>query len=202
MTKKLNRQALNAERTLKKILSAARKLFVKNGFSGASIGKIAEKAQVNQSLIYHYFSNKAELWKRVKDDLLLNLSSSDQEIPYLDFENLDDFLTYLVRDRFDYYIKNPDIVRMLQWQQLEEDDQELTGLKGEKVENWLETIQKLQKKKEIDPEIAAKTVFTLIVGAAWSGIIFYPGILTQNFKEQEEYISTTIKLLKKAIQGA
>jgi AcrR family transcriptional regulator len=56
-----------ADTTRKKILDAARKLFVKNGFAGTSISDIAGLAKINQSLIYHHFRDKQELWKGLKN---------------------------------------------------------------------------------------------------------------------------------------
>ena len=52
----LNKLRPSADKTRKKILLSAQKIFAQDGFSGASISKIAAKASINKSLIYHHFS--------------------------------------------------------------------------------------------------------------------------------------------------
>jgi len=61
---------LPEEKTDYKILLSARELFVEHGFSGTSMGKIAMKANVNHSLIFHHFGNKQKLWQAVKDNII------------------------------------------------------------------------------------------------------------------------------------
>ena len=61
------KRSLDATKTRKKILKTAASLFVKNGFDGVSMSQIAKKASINQSLIYHYFKSKEDLWKSVKN---------------------------------------------------------------------------------------------------------------------------------------
>ncbi len=48
--------------TLEDILAAARTEFTENGFEGARIELIARRAGVSKQLIYHYFSDKEELY--------------------------------------------------------------------------------------------------------------------------------------------
>jgi len=54
-----------------KIINVAKKLFSEKGFAGTSISDLAKAAEINQSLIYHYFENKEALWRRVKHDELI-----------------------------------------------------------------------------------------------------------------------------------
>ena len=51
-----------ADPTAQRILLAATDLFIEQGFAAASIIKIAKAAAVTQSLIFHHFRNKANLW--------------------------------------------------------------------------------------------------------------------------------------------
>jgi len=63
---------LPEEKTDYKILVSARELFVKHGFSGTSMGKIAMKANVNHSLIFHHFGNKQKFIRHVFKLITLN----------------------------------------------------------------------------------------------------------------------------------
>jgi len=48
-------------KTRQKILHTARTIFAKKGYDGARVDEIAEKADVNKSLIYYYFKSKKEI---------------------------------------------------------------------------------------------------------------------------------------------
>ena len=48
-----------------KILSVALELFATNGFQGASVSKIAEKANISKGLMYNYFKSKEDLLEAV-----------------------------------------------------------------------------------------------------------------------------------------
>lgn len=57
-----------AEKTKKKILAAALKVFAKEGFPDAKLRVIAAKAGATHNLIRHHFGSKDDLWKAVVDD--------------------------------------------------------------------------------------------------------------------------------------
>jgi len=50
------------------ILSAARSVFARKGFSGTSVREVAESAKVNKALIYYYFKDKMGLYRSVLSD--------------------------------------------------------------------------------------------------------------------------------------
>jgi AcrR family transcriptional regulator len=52
------------------ILEAALDEFAENGFTGARMATIAERADVNSSMIYHYFKNKEGLYRAVLTSIL------------------------------------------------------------------------------------------------------------------------------------
>jgi TetR/AcrR family transcriptional regulator len=52
-----------------KILTAARKIFSKEGFDGARMDEIALLANVNKAMIYYHFKSKEELYRKVIDSL-------------------------------------------------------------------------------------------------------------------------------------
>ena len=56
-----------AEKTKKKILVAALKVFAKEGFPDAKLRVIASKAGTTHNLIRHHFGSKDDLWKAVVD---------------------------------------------------------------------------------------------------------------------------------------
>jgi AcrR family transcriptional regulator len=47
------------------ILDAARKVFIKKGFDGATMQKIADEAGINKALLHYYYRNKDRLFEAV-----------------------------------------------------------------------------------------------------------------------------------------
>jgi len=57
-----------AEKTRKKILAAALKVFAREGFPDARLRDIAARAGATHNLIRHHFGSKDDLWKAVVDN--------------------------------------------------------------------------------------------------------------------------------------
>jgi len=101
------------------ILEAAEQIFVISGFSGSSMKRIAEKAAVAKSLLYHYFASKQELWDEVIKRRISNASLPDRMIELVSsiasggldvFRNEKNYTAY-----FEFLKDNPQFVRMLAW---------------------------------------------------------------------------------------
>ncbi len=58
---------VNAENisTEKKILEAAKRVFLKNGLAGARMQDIADEAGMNKALLHYYFRNKEQLFEKI-----------------------------------------------------------------------------------------------------------------------------------------
>jgi AcrR family transcriptional regulator len=148
----------SADATRKKILKSARKVFVKNGFSGASIGQIAKTAQINKSLIYHHFEDKASLWKAVKYEIV---EKTFKNYSY-DFETsfgLKVFLEDFIKKRAQLFRKNPDMSRMILWQSLEPQEKALRwDDRRDLGEKLTQAIIELQKNGSLRDDISFEMV--------------------------------------------
>ena len=102
----------NAEATKKSILDAAKKEFAKNGLGGARVDEIAERAKANKRMIYHYFGNKEALFQTVLEAAYLDIRTAEQK---LELEHLPprDALEKLVRFTWQYYLKNPEFITLV-----------------------------------------------------------------------------------------
>ena len=102
----------NAEATKKRILNAAKKEFAKNGLGGARVDEIAERAKANKRMIYHYFGNKEALFQTVLEAAYLDIRTAEQK---LELEHLPprDALEKLVRFTWQYYLKNPEFITLV-----------------------------------------------------------------------------------------
>ncbi len=78
-----------SESTEKKILEAAREVFVKKGLSGARMQEIADEAGINKALLHYYFRSKDKLFDRIFFEAFKTVTSGvgkvlSQEIPILE----------------------------------------------------------------------------------------------------------------------
>lgn len=93
--------------TEKRILNAAKAVFIRHGTSGARMQDIAEEAGVNQALLHYYFRSKERLSQAVFRDAagrmfpaILQIVGGDQSIPEkIDFI-VDTYLTAMTKSPF------------------------------------------------------------------------------------------------------
>lgn len=112
-----NPRPRNASATKSRIMAAAKSEFAKNGLEGARIDVIAEKAQANKRMIYHYFNSKAELFRRVLEEAYADIRSAEQE---LELEHLPpkDALVSLLKFTWNYYLENPEFLSLVNTENL------------------------------------------------------------------------------------
>lgn len=161
------KRSLAAAQMKQKILESAAELFLKKGFDGVSISEIVKSAKINQSLIYHYFESKEQLWKEVKNYLLADVAVS---APTLDAsQGLKEVLKQIVYTRYEIYAKNPHIVRLMSWQKLETPQDNLAGGTPFSPSSWKPVLQQLQHqgfiRKEVDLEMLILYICSAVSGA-------------------------------------
>lgn len=146
-----------------KILKAAKKLFLKQGFAGASMGGIAKEAAVTKSLLYHHFESKEDLWRGVKDYLFAaHFKSATEEKPYTDFGSFREYLEYILDLRFDLYINNPEVPQLISWESLQGNSAALQGTTTISPKAWIPAIQHFQKQGAIRNDIPAEELIIFI----------------------------------------
>ena len=145
------------DKTVDIILKTAKSLFLTKGFSGSSIGDIAKASKVGKSLIYHYFESKEHLWKAVKQSIL-NKYIELNKLEEIHKKNLKEFIVTLVKLRFDFYLDNPDIIKMIALQRLEKGTRVLSIKDSTLYNNIKNNIAKFKKqghiKDKTDPDFA------------------------------------------------
>lgn len=102
----------DADATQKRILSAAKSEFARNGLGGARVDVIAERAKANKRMIYHYFNSKEELFQRVLEDAYEDIRNAEQQL-HLDAMPPREALESLVRFTWNYYLKNPEFLTLV-----------------------------------------------------------------------------------------
>lgn len=102
----------DAEATKARILAAAKAEFARLGLGGARVDEIAERAQANKRMIYHYFGSKEDLFAAVLEAAYLDIRTAEQA---LELDNLppDQAMVRLIAFTWDYYLKNPEFIRLV-----------------------------------------------------------------------------------------
>ena len=119
--------------TINKILTSALEEFSEKGFFGARIDSIAANAGVNKRMIYEHFENKENLYKEVLTSVYEKCAESEREFFSEDFRP-QDAIRNVVRIYFKFLYDNPDFVRILMWENLNNADsipvQQLKSIKA------------------------------------------------------------------------
>ena len=102
----------SAEATKARILGAAKQEFARLGFAGARVDEIAEKAQANKRMIYHYFGSKEMLFQLVLEEAYLDIRSAEQALKLDDLPPLE-ALEKLVTFTWQYYLDNPEFITLV-----------------------------------------------------------------------------------------
>ena len=102
----------NSARTRAAILAAARDEFCEQGFNGARVDAIADRAKANKRLLYHYFGNKEALYSAVLLDAYQEIRLGERELSLSQVPPLE-AMDRLVRFTFRHFLANPWFPRLL-----------------------------------------------------------------------------------------
>jgi AcrR family transcriptional regulator len=102
----------DADDTRRRLLAAAKSEFARKGLGGARVDVIAEKAKANKRMLYHYFGNKDDLFQMVVEQAYLDIRSAEQKLQLDDLEPRQALET-LVRFTWNYYLKNPEFITLV-----------------------------------------------------------------------------------------
>lgn len=102
----------DAVATRKRILKAATAEFARKGLGGARVDEIASRADINKRMLYVYFGNKEDLFLAVLEEAYADIRHAERR---LDLEHLApiDALTTLIRFTWNYYLKHPEFLRLI-----------------------------------------------------------------------------------------
>ena len=107
------------ERTRERILASALREFSDKGFAGARVDRIARRARINKRMLYHYFGNKAHLFREILARKVRERSAWAVTAPDDAAESLAFWFDAACRDR--------DWVRLMEWEALGSADEAVSG---------------------------------------------------------------------------
>lgn len=104
----------DADATRARILAAAVAEFAAHGHSGGRIDRIAAAADSNVRMIYAYFGSKSRLFDAAVTDAIRSMASTVPPRP--------DDLTGWAGELYDFHQRQPEVLRICLWAQLERPD--------------------------------------------------------------------------------
>ena len=121
-----SRREENTEATRAAIMATARKHFVRHGYSGTEIGRIAADARVTTGAVYHHFPGKRALFQAVAEqlevDILKTASTVEGGDPWLrvqaSFEKLIDLCAAPDVQRITF-VEAPQVIGPDAWREIE-----------------------------------------------------------------------------------
>ncbi len=184
-----------------KILKAAKKLFLKQGFAGASMGGIAKEAAVTKSLLYHHFESKEDLWRGVKDYLFAeHFKTTTEEKPYANFHSFREYLEYILGLRFDLYTNNPEVPQLISWESLQGNSSStLQGTTTVSPKAWIPAIKHFQAQDLIRDDIPAEELIIFISSLISGSSIRMINNLYKG-TERKAYLANIIDLIDRALR--
>lgn len=184
----------NADPTRRKIIKAATAMFCKYGFAGTSIEKIASKAKINHSLIFHHYGNKQKLWVAVKQAIVADATKTQPILPSIDLP-VEDFLAKLFRQSVDFYRQTPAICQMINWQRIEGQGNTIGITRSQTSEQWMQALRSYQQQNVIDNSLQPEYMLTLICSLACSAVMDANTLIQETF---DDYIDFCVAMMLKA----
>jgi AcrR family transcriptional regulator len=115
MTRAKTKPALrprDPDATRRRILAAAKAEFARKGLGGARVDDIASKAKINKRMLYHYFGNKEELFRRTLEDAYGDFRAAEAELK-IEQDDPVTALRRLMRFTWEYYLANPEFITLV-----------------------------------------------------------------------------------------
>lgn len=147
------------------IMKATHRVLCRDGYSGLSVRKIAEEAEVDKSLIYHHYDSKKGLIISFLDCLGEKVDESYNRVIS---SPRDEILDKLLEDSFapEKSERREMDKAFLEIQAHASHDQELSKKLAELDEKFLDKVEKIFDRLEVDePRAAAEIYFSLVQGA-------------------------------------
>jgi AcrR family transcriptional regulator len=155
------------EATKRRIFAAATTEFASRGVAGARIDRIAAAACANKQLIYAYFGNKQELFDVVVSEQVTRFLA---EVP-LDATRLPEFGVAA----YDFFVANPEIIRLGSWHALElEESEHRIEVIERAIRDHTRAVARAQADGLVDATIGAAELVAMVISIAQTWAIATP----------------------------
>jgi AcrR family transcriptional regulator len=108
----------NPDRTKRRLLQAAIRLFSQKGYHGVSVDEIVAAAKSNKRMVYHYYGSKNDIYLAALMEVLGRLESTEFQAVVAK-GRADQQLRELLVAYFKFLDANPEFYRLVLWENLE-----------------------------------------------------------------------------------
>jgi TetR/AcrR family transcriptional regulator len=158
------------ERTKAKLLDAGVALFSAHGYHGVSVDRIVAEASCNKRMLYHYYKNKDGLYVEVLRHVFGKLEAYEIEGLEGSGDTVSSIKDLLARF-FDYLAENPDFVKLLMWENLDEgrflDSHPNIFTKTPLLARLSEILERGRASGEIDTNADVRHLLILLIGTCF-----------------------------------
>jgi AcrR family transcriptional regulator len=151
----------DATASRERIVEAASTEFTRRGFAGARVEEIANRAQCNKALVYHYFEDKASLFKHVLQCKMAHLSALAVH------EGDASAFAELAGEVFDFYSENPELTRLAMWEALDFGAHNPVPNEEERRARFAERVADVERAQQagiVDPALDARHLLITLMG--------------------------------------
>lgn len=186
-----------SDKTIERILTAARKIFAEKGYNGAHVDEIAEAAGVNKATIYYQIGDKDTLYASVIHQVLGN-TAQDIAAAVGRAGSLEEKLKAYINCIAANMDKNPDLPPIMM-REVASGGQTLPRVVVEDIASVLTILFGILdegRKKRVFIETVPFLIHIMIVGT----IVFYKN--AQPIKERQSWLPDKIKNYDKKLKGS
>jgi TetR/AcrR family transcriptional regulator len=145
------------------LIEAAEEIFLAKGFGNTSLSEIARRAGITKSLIHHYFGSKEGLWREVKTRRFMHYA--ERQMAMLnEAQPSAELLRASLAFYFDFLRRNPQIVRVLAWMFLEQDQRDCLDIDRRLIAQGVEKIREAQTLGLLRGDIDPRFILFVFIG--------------------------------------
>ena len=171
--------------TKKHIIEIARCLFSDYSYLGVSMNDIAKKLNITKAALYYHFTGKAEIYKKVLDEVSNELSASIAEA--LNEKTADRKLHKLIKNYLDFGLREKNLVKSLVLKLSPADSQikrHIKQLRKRMIDLIRPLIEEVSEEKKIVSKIDSNLLASLLTGMMDGLILEYSFLDKKNSSDK------------------
>ncbi|PIS17238.1 MAG: hypothetical protein COT59_01715 [Candidatus Nealsonbacteria bacterium CG09_land_8_20_14_0_10_42_14] len=171
--------------TKKYIINTARRFFSEYSYLGVSMNDIAKKLNITKAALYYHFTGKAEIYKKVLDEVFNDLSLTIIQV--LNETTIDKKLHKLIKNYLDFGFKEKNLIRALMLK-LSPADSQITEHIAQLRKQVVNLIQPIIEKVFVNKKITKKVdsrLLTSLLTSMMDGLLLEYSFLNKKINSEK-----------------
>jgi len=176
--------------TKKYIIATARHFFSEYSYLGVSMNDIARKLNITKAALYYHFTGKAEIYKKVLDEVFNDLSQTISQA--LKENTIEEKLRQLIKNYLDFGLKEKNLIKALRLKLSPADSQitkHIAELRERVINLIYPVIEEISESKRLTKKVDSYTLTSLLT-SMMDGLVLEYSFL--NKKIDSEKVSNQI----------